>query len=285
MNNATLENSLILTINCCGASASGKTTLSKTLAQDFNSPLLPIGIDSFFVPHETIPTFKFNNNQYWWPNYEIPTSIDYQQFHSSIKQAKKILESVSITTPKLIEGMKGVKWNEKFDPTKVLHVNHGGEVRPLIFLFVEGYLSCHDAKIMQEYDVNIFLNATHELCLKRRCYRDHNIDIAQYPKSFIDWFDNLVWPFYLCYRTRQLRHVVQCRRPFLILQSNNDCPNMLPQAKLFIYELVHNKECFSQQFDYSRNGIKFPEWFSVQYMEQYEQCEKEEELRLLKFHQ
>jgi len=278
------EKSEIVIVNICGATSSGKSTLADRLAQEMNSPILPISQDHFF--REDLPLFLWKN--YKWRNYECRQSVDFDKFRNLIEETITLLKG--LRNRKMVSSLQDlgyIDWNPSFDVNKTRIVDVDGQSVPLLFIFIEGFLSCSEQSILNDLvDVNIFLNAPKQACMERRCKRDQQVDFSEAPPSFIDWFSELVWPFYLCYRTMQVRNVISCNKPFLVLdvldgqeQPRSDlCENVQKFIGNLDYKCLKTK-CDTQQF-----VTQLPEWYDLKQCELYVTMELEEEKRLFSHH-
>ncbi|KAL9646493.1 hypothetical protein ABK040_006487 [Willaertia magna] len=85
-----------------------------------------------------------------------------------------------------------------------------------VYIIVEGFLSSYDFEIVNNlFDINIFLNATKEVCMNRRCQRDYHGNVNNCKnKEFKTWFEEIVWPYYECYRRKQLQNIIDSKKPF-----------------------------------------------------------------------
>lgn len=250
-----------------------------------------------------------------WPNFECEQSINFVQFEHVIKTARDII----LTSHQDLQQMKRkfmefgyTCWNEKFATSQTLIISN---VKVYV-IFVEGFLSCCDFNLICNlFDINIYLNATKDLCLKRRSQRDAKRDVSNVSKEFILWFNELVWPFHELYRTRQLSNIIKSGKPFLCVNSNDDIEEiqqknkekLLDKVSTFIKGLLKHKggedslhccryptrdgetsHCDHQFAETNKMIINpllhhnLPEWFDVNM--NHEQSEKELEQFLFSHH-
>ncbi|KAG2378035.1 hypothetical protein C9374_008657 [Naegleria lovaniensis] len=284
-------------VNINGATCSGKSTLAEYLCQRFNSPIGPIGQDHFIT--NNIPIFKkhiLHDDQNVqlsdtksmfreWPNYECEQSINFVRFEQVIKTAREIILSQHHDLEQMKRQFMELGytfWNENFDPSQTLMISN----KKVYLIVVEGFLSCCSFNLMCNlFDINIYLNASKDLCLKRRSWRDQNKELSQVSKEFISWFNELVWPFHQLYRTRQLSNIIKSGRPFLCLNSKDDIEELqgtneeklIDKVSSFINDLLMNRgESLSLMHH------ELPDWFDLN--TNYEESEKELEQFLFSHH-
>ncbi|KAL9646526.1 hypothetical protein ABK040_006520 [Willaertia magna] len=180
-NDISLNITDIITINICGATCSGKSTLAKYLCKYLNSPIIPINQDQFFNISK-LPIYISENLK--CRNWETVEGMNFLEFKNFIIEMKNFN----------LEEFKNKK----------------------VYIIVEGFLSSYDFEIVNNlFDINIFLNATKEVCMNRRCQRDYHGNVNNCKnKEFKTWFEEIVWPYYECYRRKQLQNIIDSKKPF-----------------------------------------------------------------------
>jgi uridine kinase len=139
---------LILGIGGC--SGSGKTTLARELTCQLNATLLPL---DFYYYDSSHLASEARAKQ----NFDHPDSIESDLL---AKHVMMLAKGASIERPvyDFATHSRLADKTETIVPTKVL--------------IVEGILALHYDLLRGLYDFSIYVNAPHDLCLKRRIHRD-----------------------------------------------------------------------------------------------------------------
>eukprot|EP01080_Neovahlkampfia_damariscottae_P006065 gene6065-10073_t len=174
----------LILIGFGGCSASGKSSVSKILSKELNSPFLPICGDHFFkkdIPHHDV----------WKFNYETPEAVDYETIKNGIKAIK---EHYSKTPFEKFE--KQLKPNSSRTIPTPLECHKKDTDSKYIFILIESFLLYFDQEICDLIDIHFFMICPHEVARERRMKRDHFC-----PEK---WFDEMVWTNYEKYKDVQL---------------------------------------------------------------------------------
>jgi uridine kinase len=160
--NYKINNTVLIGIT--GASGSGKTYFSKELKLDI------ISMDDYYKGIDMMDDNNFDN----------PNAIDFNKFKKDLKLLKlgKVIKK-PIYDFKI---HKRVGHND-FSPSK--------------YLIVEG-LFVLDKRIIDLFDILIFIEVSKETCLNRRIKRDID-ERGRTKKEIIKQFNLYVWPSYLKY--------------------------------------------------------------------------------------
>lgn len=140
------------TIGITGGSGSGKTFFLKALAEQFSDQeICMISQDNYYHPR-TIQKADENGIT----NFDLPESIDHQQFHQDILQLKK---GKTLTK-------KEYTFNNPNQVPKTL------TFKPAPVLIIEGLFVQYFPEIEQQLDLKIFIEAKDYVKLSRRIRRD-----------------------------------------------------------------------------------------------------------------
>lgn len=145
------ENSII--IGVCGKSCSGKSRVTRKIAEKFNEDVCRINSDRFFKIYNVS---ELNQTDGW----ESPNSI---RFDRLIYSVKKLKSGKSTHIP-------SHGWTEIFDQ----------EIYPKKIIIVEGYLIFTNKELVDLFDLKIFVDVSDINILYRRLKREGNIDSIDY---------------------------------------------------------------------------------------------------------
>lgn len=134
-----------------GGSASGKSTIVKTIAEKFKDDLVVVGHDNYYRAHDDI---DFEERKLL--NYDHPQAFDTDLFCEDLK---KLLAGLEIDMP-----LYDYKIHTRSkDTVKVVAKK---------IILIEGILVLYDKKIRELTDTKVFVDADSDIRLKRRILRD-----------------------------------------------------------------------------------------------------------------
>lgn len=147
-----MNNNNPLIIGIAGGSGSGKTFFLNSFLHHFkNDEVTLISQDDYYIPAGEMT--QEENKLY---NFDLPSTIDDEQFHIDVK--------------KLIKGevvyKKEYSFNNPLAVVKILEIN------PAPILIVEGLFILHFKQISELLNLRIFIEADEEVALQRRIKRD-----------------------------------------------------------------------------------------------------------------
>ena len=139
-----------LILGIAGCSGSGKTTLARELTAQLNATLLPLDFYYRDLSHLAAQERALQN-------FDHPNSIESELLG---RHVVALAEGEAIERP-------------VYDFSQ--HIRVAGQTETVMsaeVLIIEGILALHYENLRALYDFSIYVNAPHELCLKRRIYRD-----------------------------------------------------------------------------------------------------------------
>jgi uridine kinase len=142
-----------IVIGICGRSCSGKSRVTRKIAEKYSDKITRIPLDRFFLIYNTK---ELDETDGW----ESPNSVRWDRFIRSVKKLKNG-ESTHIPS-------KG--WTEVFDQ----------KVYPKKIILVEGYLIYTNKELLELFDKKIFVEVSDLNILYRRTLRDGVIDGMNY---------------------------------------------------------------------------------------------------------
>lgn len=133
-----------------GCSGSGKTTLARELATQLNATLFPLDFYYRDLAHLSME----ERNGY---NFDHPDSLEHDLIVAHV-QALRNNQAIDRPT---------------YDFSRHARV-HGvtQHIEPARFVIVEGILALHYVDLLSLFDVTIYVDAPHDVCLRRRIDRD-----------------------------------------------------------------------------------------------------------------
>lgn len=133
-----------------GCSGSGKTTLARELAEQLDAVLFPLDYYYRDLAHLS----RAERDHY---NFDHPDSLEHDLI---VRHVQQLRENQSIDRP-----------NYDFSThSRVKGVTD--HVAPRAFVLVEGILALHYADLKPLYDLTVYVDAPHDVCLMRRIHRD-----------------------------------------------------------------------------------------------------------------
>jgi uridine kinase len=133
-----------------GCSGSGKTTLARELASQLDAVLFPLDYYYRDLAHLS----RTERDHY---NFDHPDSLEHDLI---VRHVQQLRENQSIDRP-----------NYDFNThSRVKGVTD--HVEPRAFVIVEGILALHYADLKPLYDLTVYVDAPHDVCLTRRIHRD-----------------------------------------------------------------------------------------------------------------
>jgi uridine kinase len=187
-----------LIIGIAGGSGSGKTFFLNSFLHHFkNDEVTLISQDDYYIPAGEMT--QEENKLY---NFDLPSTIDDEQFHIDIK--------------KLIKGevvyKKEYSFNNPLAVVKILEIN------PAPILIVEGLFILHFKQISELLNLKIFIEADEEVALQRRIKRD-GMERGYPEEDVLYKWKNHVVP---AYKEFLLPYKEQCDQ---VVFNNDDTPD------------------------------------------------------------
>ncbi len=139
-----------LVIGIAGCSGSGKTTLAAELATQLEATLFPL--DLYYRDLSQFPLDTRHKR-----NFDHPDSLESELI---VEHVRALAEGLPIERP-----VYDFATHSRV-PGSFTHM------QPNSVVIVEGILALHYAELLPLYQVSIFVEAPHDVCLKRRIYRD-----------------------------------------------------------------------------------------------------------------
>ena len=134
-----------------GGSASGKSSIVKTIAETFKDNLIVIGHDNYYRAHDDI---DFEERKLL--NYDHPKAFDTDLF---CKDLEKLLRGEEIEMP-------------LYDYKIHTRSNKTVNIKAKKIILIEGILVLYDQRIRDLTDTKVFVDADSDIRLKRRILRD-----------------------------------------------------------------------------------------------------------------
>jgi uridine kinase len=133
-----------------GCSGSGKTTLARELATQLSATLFPLDFYYCDLAHLSME----ERNRY---NFDHPDSLEHDLIVAHV-QALRVGQPIDRPT---------------YDFSRHARVDGVTEhIQPERFVIVEGILALHYVDLVPLFDFTIYVDAPHDLCLRRRIDRD-----------------------------------------------------------------------------------------------------------------
>ena len=137
-------------IGIAGCSGSGKTTLARELACQLEAMLFPLDLYYRDLAHFPLDTRHKRN-------FDHPDSLESELF---IEHIQSLSRGEAIQRP-VYDFATHSRVAGSYVP-----------VTPCPFLVVEGILALHYPELLPLYDLSIYVDAPHDVCLNRRIFRD-----------------------------------------------------------------------------------------------------------------
>lgn len=140
-----------LMIGIAGGTGSGKTTLTKRVAEHFGDDVVVVYHDDYYKAHDEL-TYE----QRCQLNYDSPDAFDNELFIQHLKMLKNGEDVLCPVYDYTVHNRSG--------ETKVIH--------PKKVIVVEGILIFHDPKVCELMDIKIFVDTDADVRVLRRIKRD-----------------------------------------------------------------------------------------------------------------
>lgn len=140
-----------LMIGIAGGTGSGKTTLTKRVAEHFGDDVVVVYHDDYYKAHDEL-TYE----QRCQLNYDSPDAFDNELFIQHLKMLKDGEDVLCPVYDYTIHNRSG--------ETKLIH--------PKKVIVVEGILIFHDPKVCELMDIKIFVDTDADVRVLRRIKRD-----------------------------------------------------------------------------------------------------------------
>ncbi len=154
-----------------GCSGSGKTTLARELAAQLGAILFPLDFYYHDLPHLSVEERATHN-------FDHPDSLESDLI---VEHLRALRDGRSINRP-----IYDFSTHTRVpDVTDAIHAE--------AFIVVEGIHALHYPELLPLYDVTIYVDAPHEVCLTRRIYRDVR-ERGRTEESVIEQFNTFAKP-------------------------------------------------------------------------------------------
>lgn len=140
-----------LVIGIAGGTGSGKTTLTRAIADNFAGNVTVIAHDSYYKAHDDIPL-----EQRRGLNYDSPEAFDNELMVTQIKQ---LINGQAVECP-------------TYDYTMHTRAKETEHLEPSRILIVEGILIYAEPKICELCDIKLFVDTDADVRILRRIKRD-----------------------------------------------------------------------------------------------------------------
>lgn len=140
-----------LMIGIAGGTGSGKTTLTKRVAEHFGDDVVVVYHDDYYKAHDEL-TYE----QRCQLNYDSPDAFDNELF---IQHLKMLKDGEDVLCP-----VYDYTVHNRSGETKVIH--------PKKVIVVEGILIFHDPRVCELMDIKIFVDTDADVRILRRIKRD-----------------------------------------------------------------------------------------------------------------
>ena len=137
-------------LGIAGCSGSGKTTLARELARELDATLFPL--DLYYRDLSQFPLDSREKR-----NFDHPDSLESELF---IEHIRALAEGKSIQRP-----VYDFKTHSRVAGASVT-------VEPNRIILVEGIFALHYPELVEQYQLSVYVDAPHEVCLARRIHRD-----------------------------------------------------------------------------------------------------------------
>lgn len=197
----------VLAIGISGGSGSGKTTIIREIRRSYSeNEVCLLSLDDYYVTREQQIT-----DENGIKNFDLPSSIDQQELLRDILRLK---------TGEMVEREEYTFNNDKVTPKMLVF-------KPAPIVIVEGIFIYHYIGVREALDVKVFIEADHEIKLKRRILRD-SVE-RNYPESDVRYrFKNHVTPSYQQY-VAPYKSICD-----IVINNNVDYQTGLAMLKAFI---------------------------------------------------
>lgn len=133
-----------------GCSGSGKTTLARELANQLDATLFPL--DFYYRDLSQFPLDQREKR-----NFDHPDSLESELI---VEHVRSLAAGEAIDRP-VYDFSVHARVDGKFN-----------RIVPQKFVIVEGILALHYAELLPFYGFSVYVEAPHDVCLKRRIHRD-----------------------------------------------------------------------------------------------------------------
>ena len=147
------ENNAPYIVSIAGGSASGKTSFLNALLEAFSEDEISlVSQDNYYRPFE-----EQQKDENGWVNFDLPTSINEEEFTNDLKNLKK---------GNAIERLEYTFNNPAVTPAMIV-------TKPSPIIITEGLFVFHYNEVQRLADYKVYLHASPEIRLERRIKRDH----------------------------------------------------------------------------------------------------------------
>eukprot|EP00747_Dinoflagellata_sp_TGD_P171562 gnl/TRDRNA2_/TRDRNA2_205965_c0_seq1.p1 gnl/TRDRNA2_/TRDRNA2_205965_c0~~gnl/TRDRNA2_/TRDRNA2_205965_c0_seq1.p1 ORF type:complete len:325 (-),score=28.27 gnl/TRDRNA2_/TRDRNA2_205965_c0_seq1:48-1022(-) len=183
-------------IGIAGPSGVGKTTLAKRLVNEWNSPVISIGMDWFLMP-KWMP-----KDPQWGKNWETPDGVDFGRLCKDLAHARDVLSQEEVMPEELLVGGENI-------------VRQGQAGRWLgsddVIVIADGFLLFYDVSVANSFDAHVWVETDCDTCMVRRHQRGRGSRKKEVETS-ADWYRCLVWTHHEKHRRTQLENAAHALR-------------------------------------------------------------------------
>ncbi|KAJ3220910.1 ribosylnicotinamide kinase [Clydaea vesicula] len=154
--------------------------------------------DQFFKKDSEIPIVN------GIANWDCPEALDNENFLMTLKNCKKVGLKESV-----LNGNRPKLNSSEVDDMFINQLKKEllGSDSDLEFILIDGFLLYHDERFLKEFDISFFCLANKEVLIQRRQKRDAYITLEGFWEEPPKYFEEFVWPCYLKYNQKILKHL------------------------------------------------------------------------------
>ena len=177
----------MIVIGIAGASGSGKSLLSNTIAKELGSDRVVVISEDHYYNDNSDKTMKERNKI----NYDHPDAFDHKLFKEQMEQLANA-QSVDVPIYDYSQHNRS--------KTETMHVSHENTI-----FVLEGILIFDDRELRDLMDIKIFMDTPADISLIRRLQRDIT-ERGRSVESVIQQYQETVRPMYLRFIEPSKRH-------------------------------------------------------------------------------
>ncbi len=179
-----MNNNKVIIIGIAGASASGKSLLSKTIFEELGSDQVTIITEDSYYKNNTHLSFE----ERCQVNYDHPDAFDHDLL---LEHLENLQEGKGVDIP--IYDFKN-------------HLRDGKrQVGPHRIIVLEGILLLSEEKLRQKMDIKIYMDTALDICFIRRLKRDM-VERGRSLDSVLEQYKSTVRPMYIQFIEPSKRH-------------------------------------------------------------------------------
>ena len=185
-------------IAIAGPTCSGKTLIANSLANNLSDATV-ISMDSYYRDLTTVPSEEL---EHW--NFDQPSSIDYRLM---IEHIQSLSGGNSIVKP-------------VYQFPSHTRAAEGVEIIPGRYIMLDGLFALYWKDLIKHYQLSVFIQASDEVCLKRRLARDP-VERGFTPEYISRQYRDTVRPMY-----NKFIHPTRLRADLLVKGEDNPLVNV-----------------------------------------------------------